>query len=107
MGQPSQFSRVVCFKDAHAITFAYRHKYADLRTSPAKHARRGVSIARVLTSLGDLSQARELGDQVLNRRRRLLGDDHPDTLTAASQLGTAMLQLGEYRQARQLMNDTL
>jgi len=54
-----------------------------------------------------LSQARELGDQVLNRRRRLLGDDHPDTLTAASQLGTAMLQLGEYRQARQLMNDTL
>ena len=43
---------------------------------------------------------------MLSRRRRILGDDHPDTLTSASQLGLILWYLGDYQQARQLLNDT-
>ena len=44
---------------------------------------------------------------MLSRRRRILGDDHPDTLTSASQLGLLLWYLGDYQQARQLLNDTV
>ena len=56
---------------------------------------------------GDYPQARELAEEMLSRRRRILGDDHPDTLTSASQLGMVLWYLGDYQQARQLLSDTL
>ena len=43
---------------------------------------------------------------MLSRRRRILGDDHPDTLTSASLLGGVLWSLGDYQQARQLQSDT-
>ncbi len=43
---------------------------------------------------------------MLSRQRRILGEDHPDTLTSASQLGLLLWYLGDYRQARQLQDDT-
>src|SRR4051794_36818355 len=39
--------------------------------------------------------------------RRVLGDDHPDTLTSASNLAANLRGLGEHQQARELNEDTL
>jgi uncharacterized protein HemY len=43
----------------------------------------------------------------LTRRRRVLGDDHPDTLNSANNLAINLRQLGEHEQARRLVQDTL
>ena len=53
------------------------------------------------------SGARALDEDTLTRRRRILGDDHPDTLTSASQLAQDLFGLGNYRQARELQEETL
>jgi len=34
--------------------------------------------------LGEYQAARELNEDILARRRRVLGDDHPDTMMAAA-----------------------
>jgi hypothetical protein len=48
-----------------------------------------------------------LQSDALIRLGRVLGDDHPDTLTSASRLAADLRELGEYRQARALDEDTL
>jgi hypothetical protein len=57
--------------------------------------------------LGQYQQARQLGEDTLTRCRRVLGDDHPDTLRSAFILATTLQGLGQYQQARQLGEDTL
>jgi hypothetical protein len=39
--------------------------------------------------------ARDLDQDTLDRRRRVLGQDHPDTLASASNLATDLRALGE------------
>jgi hypothetical protein len=39
--------------------------------------------------------ARDLDQDTLDRRRRVLGDDHPDTLASASNLADDLRMLGE------------
>jgi hypothetical protein len=41
-------------------------------------------LAGELTELGEYQAARELNEDILARRRRVLGDDHPDTMVAAA-----------------------
>ena len=53
------------------------------------------------------SRPAHLDEDTLTRRRRVLGDDHPDTLTSASNLAVDLHALGEYQQARALDEDTL
>ncbi len=43
----------------------------------------------------------------MTRLHRLLGDDHPDTLTSASRLAAELRALGEYQKARARDEDTL
>jgi hypothetical protein len=57
--------------------------------------------------LGEYPQARALDEDTLARRRRILGDDHPDTLTSASQLANDLFGLGNYPQARELQEGML
>ena len=57
---------------------------------------RWVTISRPGSSMND----------TLTRSRRVLGEDHPDTLASASLLGLVLWSLGDYQQARQLLNDT-
>jgi hypothetical protein len=57
--------------------------------------------------LGDYRQARTLAEDTLTRRRRVLGEDHPDTLTSANNLANVLHTLGDYQQARTLHEDTL
>jgi hypothetical protein len=56
---------------------------------------------------GDSSGSRAVSAQLLDRWREVLGPDHPDTLTAASTLVFALVQLGEMEPARALGEDTL
>jgi hypothetical protein len=51
--------------------------------------------------------ARELGEDTLARRRRVLGEDHPDTLASASGLAISLGAVGEREAARELDEDTL
>ncbi len=51
--------------------------------------------------------ARELGEDTLARRRRVLGEDHPDTLAAAFQLVGALMGRGEHHAARELNDDII
>ena len=49
----------------------------------------------------------QLDEETLARRRRDLGEDHPDTLTAANGLAVSLRAAGEYQAARELGEDTL
>jgi len=46
-------------------------------------------------------------EDILARRRRDLGEDHPDTLAAANGLASSLRAAGEYQAARELDEDTL
>jgi hypothetical protein len=57
---------------------------------------------------GDDSRTQvQLDQDTLARRRRDLGEDHPDTLAAASALAVSLRAAGEYQAARELDEDTL
>jgi hypothetical protein len=56
---------------------------------------------------GEHQAARELGEDTLARRRRVLGEDHPDTLTSANGLAISLRAVGEYQAARELAEDIL
>ena len=46
------------------------------------------NLAADLRALGDPQAAQELDEDTLDRRRRILGEDHPDTLLSARNLAT-------------------
>ena len=54
-----------------------------------------------------MQAARDLHQDVLDRRRRVLGEDHPATLTSADNLAADLRALGQVRAARDLHQDTL
>ena len=56
---------------------------------------------------GEHQAARELGEDTLARRRRVLGEDHPDTLASAHGLAISLRAVGEHQAARELDEDTL
>ena len=57
---------------------------------------------------GDDSRAQvQLDEDTLARRRRNLGEDHPGTLAAASNLAVSLRAAGEYQAARELNEDIL
>ena len=56
---------------------------------------------------GDTRAGRPIAEELFKRWRTLLGTDHPDTLTAAAHLTSAMTWLAEHDQARALGQDTL
>jgi len=51
--------------------------------------------------------SRDLNQDTLDRRRRVLGDDHPDTLASAGNLAIVLHAQGEVQAARDLFQDTL
>jgi hypothetical protein len=57
--------------------------------------------------LEEFQAARALEEDTLERVRRTLGQDHPETLLIAGNLAATLDQLGEYRLARTLYEDTL
>jgi hypothetical protein len=65
------------------------------------------NLAHDLHALGEHQAARDLNEDTLARRRRVLGEDHPDTLTSAGNLTLDLHALGEHQAARDLYEDTL
>jgi hypothetical protein len=51
--------------------------------------------------------ARNLNQDTLERRRRVLGENHPATLLAASNLAVSLHAVGEHDAARALDQETL
>jgi hypothetical protein len=49
----------------------------------------------------------QVGRSLVVQLRRVLGDDHPNTLTSASNLAISLVKLGEHQAARELDEDTL
>jgi len=49
-----------------------------------------------------LEAARELDEDTLARRRRVLGENHPDTLTSAGSLVADLRALGHHDQANEM-----
>ena len=60
-----------------------------------------------LRDLSCFSEARELDEDTLARRRRVLGEDHPSVLGSAGNLAYDLRELGEHQAARELDQDTL
>ncbi len=55
--------------------------------------------------MGDYPAARALCEDTLARRRRILGDDHPDTLASARSLAGVLRVVGEEEKARDLYRE--
>src|SRR4051794_32884091 len=66
-----------------------------------------LSTIRYLQARGDSTASRTVCEQLLDRWRSVLGPDHPDPLTAASNLTFALGRLGEAESARILGEDTV
>ncbi len=66
-----------------------------------------LAVTSYLQDRGDSRASRATCQQLLERWRPSLGPDHPDTLTAASTLTLALVQLGETEAGRALAEDTL
>jgi hypothetical protein len=60
-----------------------------------------------LRDLGRYTEARDVHQDTLNHKRRVLGEDNPSSLNSASDLATDLSLLGEVAAARDLEQDTL
>ena len=49
----------------------------------------------IMGGLGEAQAACDLAQETLDRRRRVLGEDHPATLTSAGNLAADLRALGE------------
>lgn len=65
------------------------------------------TLALVLMELGRSAEAEPLLRDALEARQRLLGPDHPDTLTSQNNLATALEQLGQLSQTEAMHRQTL
>ncbi|MDQ4115777.1 MAG: tetratricopeptide repeat protein [Actinomycetota bacterium] len=64
-------------------------------------------LAHELRERGAYEPARVLDEDLFARRRRMLGDEHPDTLAAATGLALDLTRLGDNGRARALSEQTL
>ncbi len=64
-------------------------------------------LANAHAQLGHYRQALRLTQDTFDRRRRVLSDDHPDTLMSANYVAINLTLLGDHEQARHLHEDTL
>ena len=93
-----------------ALSFATRiHGLWHQRLGPDD--RQTLRIANTLVSAhrvaGHLDHARQLGEDILGRSRRLYGDDDPDALDIANNLALVLHELGDYQVARELNEHAL
>jgi hypothetical protein len=67
----------------------------------------GITPARTLAAQGDYPAARAMQEDVLARRRRVFGEDHPATILAAANLAATLTAQGDYPAARTMQEDVL
>ena len=89
----------------HVLAAAGRD--AALDAVPAEATRLLDRAATYLLTRGEPQAAWRRYERAYDVRRDKFGDDHPDTLTSASNLALNLWWLGEYQRARALDEDTL
>ena len=67
----------------------------------------GHELGFALRQMGRSGEARQVSEDTLARKRRVLGEDHPSTLATATGVGNDLRALGETQAARELDEDTL
>jgi hypothetical protein len=87
--------------------FLYEEWRARLGTDDRHTLSAARSLAAAVRQMGRYTDARQLDEDTLARRRRVLGVDHPDTLRSANGLANDLRELGETDAARELDQDTL
>jgi tetratricopeptide (TPR) repeat protein len=65
------------------------------------------NLAVTLRAQGDLNRARELREKVLEISRRVLGEEHPDTLRSMNNLAESLSAQGDLNRARELQEKVL
>jgi serine/threonine-protein kinase len=65
------------------------------------------SIGRVYFSLGEYQPSREMLEQALALRQKMLGDGHPDVAAAQTDLAELLIRVGEYEPAIELLRSAL
>jgi eukaryotic-like serine/threonine-protein kinase len=79
----------------------------SLRDQPAVQARLQATIGSVDTGLGLYRDAQPLLEAALQTRRRIFGQDHPDTLASAHALANLYWYQGKYRESESLYHDVV
>jgi hypothetical protein len=74
----------------------YQHRLGKFGPDDPGTLDAAAALAAVSRTLGRYEQARELEEAVLARSRRVLGEDHPDTLVSANNLAADLRDLGEH-----------
>jgi tetratricopeptide (TPR) repeat protein len=64
-------------------------------------------LAQLFYNKGDCSRALSLHQECLAKRKRTLGDDHPETLASLNNLAGAFLKRGDYDRALPLFEECL
>src|SRR5229473_3260118 len=83
----------------------------DIKTGMAKdpdaRAQMMQVMGEVYLNLGLFSRAKDLEQQSLEIRRRVLGPEHPDTINSMNNLEVCLIYLGRYPEAEKLGRETL
>lgn len=66
-----------------------------------------LAIVEYLNARGDTRASRRIGEELFHRWTKVLGADHPDTITVAANLTSALTWLAQHDQARTLSHDIL
>ncbi len=74
---------------------------------PLVKARLLQAVADTLRDLGLLDRAMAPQEEALAIRRRVLGDEHPDTLASINSMGTLLLSTGRYDDALPFLSEAL
>ena len=96
------------FRAGHKLADSlYRHSRNRFGPDDYRSLESAAVFSRVLQREGLYSEAREISEDTLNRRRRILGENHPDTLVSQNQLAFQLGFLGEHGAARDLAKNAL
>ncbi len=93
-------ARKILDKGANKITL-------ELSDQPEIQARLLVTLGDVYMALGLFSQAQPLIEKSLEIRRRVLGNDHSDTIASLSTLGALLYAQGKYPEAEACFREVL
>jgi Tetratricopeptide repeat len=88
-------------------TRLHRHLTSRVGPDDPLSLNAAATLAGGMRHTGRHAQARELDEDTLTRRLRVLGEDDPDTLASASCLAADLSALGEHEAARKLNEHTL
>jgi tetratricopeptide (TPR) repeat protein len=103
-GDPKQWSLMNLYRVHAAFLF---DRIVALPSFNPESLRLGALAARIAVEQGDFAEATPTQQRVLDVSKRLLGEKHPETLTAMNNLASTLAMLGDLAQARRLQERLL